>query len=69
MNPRTGEEVFPGVEPGSEPRWTVNAGGARPLGMSDDFFKYIVFQDASWDFRTLDIAKHLEQARKAEAAP
>jgi feruloyl esterase len=34
--------------------------------MSDDFFKYIVFQDASWDFRTLDIAKHLELARKAD---
>ena len=66
MNPRTGEEVFPGVEPGSEPRWTVNAGGARPLGMSDDFFKYMVFKDPSWDFRTLDVAKHLEHARKAD---
>ena len=66
VNPRTGEEVFPGVEPGSEPRWTVNAGGARPLGMSDDFFKYMVFKDANWDFRTLDVAKHLEQARKAD---
>jgi feruloyl esterase len=66
VNPRTGEEIFPGVEPGSEPRWTVNAGGARPLGMSDDFFKYVVFQDAGWDFRTLDIARHLEAARKAD---
>ena len=28
VNPRTGEEVFPGVEPGSGPRWTVNAEGA-----------------------------------------
>jgi feruloyl esterase len=65
-NPRTGEEVFPGVEPGSEPRWTINAGGPRPLGMSDDFFKYIVFQDENWDFRTLDVAKHLEQARNAD---
>jgi len=65
-NPRTGEEVFPGVEPGSEPRWTINAGGARPLGMSDDFFKYVVFKDANWDFRTLDVTKHLEQARKAD---
>ena len=66
MNPRTGEEVFPGVEPGSEPRWTVNAGGPRPLGMSDDFFKYVVFKDANWDFHTLDVAKHLELARKAD---
>jgi feruloyl esterase len=35
--------------------------------MSDDFFKYVVFQDANWDFRTLDVAKHLELARKADA--
>ena len=66
MNPRTGKEVFPGVEPGSEPRWTVNAGGPRPLGMSEDFFKYVVFQDANWDFRALDVAKHLEKARQAD---
>jgi len=66
VNPHTREEVFPGVEAGSEPRWTVNAGGTRPLGMSDDFFKYVVFKDASWDFRALDVAKHLEQARKAD---
>jgi feruloyl esterase len=65
-HPRTREEVFPGVEPGSEPRWTINAGGARPLGMSDDFFKYVVFNDENWDFRTLDVATHLEQARKAD---
>jgi feruloyl esterase len=66
INPSTGEEVFPGVEPGSEPRWTVNAGGPRPLGMSDDLFKYVVFKDASWDFRTLDVAKHLQLARQAD---
>ena len=34
--------------------------------MSDDFFKYVVFKDANWDFRTLDVAKHLKQSRKAD---
>ena len=66
IHPATKEEVFPGVEPGSEPRWTVNAAGPRPLGMSDDLFKYVVFQDPNWDFRTLEVAKHLELARKAD---
>ena len=66
VHPKTGEQVFPGVEAGSEPRWTINAGGAKPLGMSDDFFKYVVFQDPKWDFRTLDVEKHLELARKAD---
>jgi feruloyl esterase len=65
-DPRTGKEVFPGVEPGSEPRWTVNAGGAKPLGMADELFKFVVFQDPAWDFHTLDVSKHLEVARKAD---
>jgi feruloyl esterase len=66
VHPKTGEQVFPGVEAGSEPRWTINAGGPRPLGMSDDLFKYVVFQDPQWDFRTLEVEKHLELARKAD---
>jgi feruloyl esterase len=67
IDPRTGKEVFPGDEPGSEPRWTINAGGAKPLGMSDDLFKYVVFKDAAFDARSLDVSKHLELGRKADA--
>jgi feruloyl esterase len=67
VNPHTGEQLFPGVEPGSEPRWTVNAGGPRPLGMSDHLFKYVVFEDPNWDFLALDAAKHLDLARKADS--
>ena len=62
-DPRTGEEVFPGLEPGSEPRWAVSVGGPRPLGMSDDLFKSIVIKDVNWDFKTLDVSKHLDLAR------
>ena len=51
IDPKTGEEVFPGFEPGSELRWAGMAGGPRPLAMADDLFKYIVFQDPNWDFR------------------
>jgi feruloyl esterase len=68
VDPKTGKQVFPGVVPGSEPRWTVNAGGPRPLGMSDELFKFVVFKDPSWDFRTLDIGEHLAMARHAAAA-
>ena len=67
IDPRNGKEVFPGVEAGSEPRWTINAGGARPLGMSDELFKYVVFENPDWDFLTLDVAKHLDMARAAAA--
>jgi feruloyl esterase len=66
MAPKTGEEVFPGFEPGSELRWAGMAGGPRPLGMADDFFKYVVFQDPNWDFLTLDVGRHLALARKID---
>jgi feruloyl esterase len=64
---RTGKEVFPGVEAGSEPRWTVNAGGPRPLGMAEELFKYVVFKDPDWDFRTLAVEKDLDMARSADS--
>jgi len=65
-DPKTGQEIFPGLEPGSELRWAGTSGGPRPLGMSDDLFKFVVFQDPNWDFRTLDVGRHLELARKID---
>ncbi len=65
-DPRTGQEIFPGYEPGSELQWVNTATTPRPLGMSDDLFKFVVFKDPSWDFRTLDLSKHLELARKID---
>ena len=66
IDPKTGQEVFPGFEPGSELRWAGTSGGPRPLAMADDLFKYIVFQDPNWDFETLDVGKHLALARKID---
>jgi feruloyl esterase len=34
--------------------------------MSDDLCMYVVFGDPNWDFLTLDLAKHLELARKID---
>ncbi len=66
INPKTGEEVFPGFEPGSELRWAALAGGAGALGMASDLFKYVVFQDPNWNYMTLDVTKDLERARKMD---
>lgn len=66
VNPSTGQELFPGPEPGSEMNWAVTSGGPRPLGMSDDLFKFVVFQDPDWDFRTLDVGRHVALARKID---
>jgi feruloyl esterase len=51
-NPRTRAEIFPGLEPGSEMGWGGMA-GATPFSISTDYYKYILFNDPAWDFRTL----------------
>lgn len=63
-DPKTGKEVFPGFEPGSELRWAGLVSG--PLTMADDLFKYVVFQDPKWDYMTLDIGRTLPLARKID---
>ena len=65
INPRTKQQLFPGLEPGSELRWEV-IGGPRPFGIGDDFFKYVVFKDPKWDFRTLDFDKDAALAEKID---
>jgi feruloyl esterase len=38
-NPRTGEAIFPAMEPGSELVWATLAGGPKPITLADDYFK------------------------------
>ena len=65
VDPRSGREIAAGLEPGSELQWESVA-GERPHAMYHDMFRFVVFQDPNWDFRTLDVGKHLERARKAD---
>ena len=54
-NPRTGEEIYSPLYPGSELGWGQLAGGEAPLGIPVEFFKYYVFRDPAWDYRTRPI--------------
>jgi feruloyl esterase len=58
-NPRTGRHVFAGLERGSELGWNP-----VPVGYAVDYFKYIVFKDATWDPKTLNYDAHVAQASK-----
>jgi feruloyl esterase len=54
VNPRTGEQLSPRFEPGSELGWRAIAGGPEPFSAASDYFKYVVFQDPKWDWRTIN---------------
>jgi feruloyl esterase len=56
-NPRTGQQIYVGLERGSEPGWNP-----VPVGYAVDYFKYIVFKDPSWDPKTLNYDAHVAQA-------
>src|SRR5216683_806594 len=75
-NPRTGARIYPGLERGSE-----SAGGSLSAGASwsaliagpqtflgGDFYKYMVFDDPSWDFHSLDFDHDIATADRAMAA-
>ena len=57
LNPRTTQEIFPGLAPGGELTWNALAGGPQPFSIPVDFYKYFVYADANWDWRTFDFDK------------
>ena len=65
LNPRTGKSVYPGLAPGSEMDWRI-WGGAQPLSIGLDYFRYVVFENPQWDFRTLDFDRDIARAEKLD---
>lgn len=53
-NPRTGEQIYSGFYPGSELGWGQLTGN-QPIFIATDFFKYFVFKDPNWDYKTRPI--------------
>lgn len=64
-NPRTGQDIYPGLEPGSELGW-ANHAGPEPLSYATDGFKYVVFKNPDWDFRTLNLDSDVALADKVD---
>ena len=65
IDPRTGRQISSGLEPGSEMQWGGVAGD-QPHSMYNDLLRFVVMKDPNWDYRTLDVGRHLEAARKAD---
>ena len=54
VNPRTGLELFSSLVPGTELGWGVQARGPEPYAVADDQFRYVVFKDPKWDWKTFN---------------
>ena len=63
-NRRTGELIFPGFEPGTELGWARMLSGPDPYANAVEQFKYIVFKDPKWDWRSFDLERDLAAAEK-----
>jgi feruloyl esterase len=62
-NSKTGKSVFPGLEPGSEMGW-ASLSGPRPMALGVEVFRYLVHQDANWDFATFNADTDIPLAEK-----
>jgi feruloyl esterase len=67
VNPRTGAQIYPGWERGSELGWGVTA-GPEPEGPAISTFRYVVFQNPEWDWRTLNFDSDIALADRMGAS-
>jgi feruloyl esterase len=73
-NPRTGKRIIAGWAPGSENLTSGDYAGWKNYVLSEaepartDFWKYFVFDDPNWDWRTFDYDRDLAYADTKMAA-
>jgi feruloyl esterase len=65
-NVRTGKAAFPGYMPGSELGWSALLSEATPNSLAMDQFKYVVFKDPNWDWKTFDFDKDIDRTIQAD---
>ena len=54
INPRTGQQLFSSFVPGTELGWGVQAQGPEPSANIYDQYRYVVFKDPNWDWKTFN---------------
>jgi feruloyl esterase len=63
-NLRTGAQILPGWERGSELEWSPM--GGTPGAFVSGYFKYVVFKDPAWDYHSLDLDRDVALADKMD---
>lgn len=59
---KKGNILFPRLEPGTELRWERLAGGPQPAALFLDQFRFVVYQDPNWDWRSFDLDRDSAKA-------
>jgi len=62
MRDSSGKQLFPRLEPGTELRWSRVAGGPEPADLFYDQFRYVVYNNSNWDWRTFDLDRDTAKA-------
>jgi feruloyl esterase len=58
----TGETILHGLSLGTELGWGTKAGGPEPNPLGTDYFKYVVYEDPNWDWRSFHFDTAVAQA-------
>jgi len=69
INPRTGKKLFNSLVPGTELGWGVQAQGPEPSANIYDQYKYVVFKDPNWDWKTFNFDADVERGNRPENVP
>lgn len=64
---RSGVEYSASLLPGSEILWAPDVTGNTPRSSATDHFKYVVFKDPNWDWRTLNPDTDAPKAAETES--
>lgn len=58
-NPRTKQELYPGLALGSELGWSVGVGQvtSEPTSLATGIFAHVIFKNPAWDYRGFDFDK------------
>jgi len=70
MGPATtpaGKAIIPGYAPGTELGWAFLLGAEEPYSNPLDDYKYVIFKNPEWDWRTFDLERDLAASEKSVA--
>ena len=65
-HPNTGEVIFPGLMPGTELEWDTPASAEGARATATDYFKYVLFKNPQWDWRSFDLARDTAAAEQLD---